>query len=191
MKKKIQKRGITSKKSSRRVGYTLPMTPARRKLDAYHVAEYFLYLAKRDKKPLSNKKLQKLVYYAQAWSLVLLKSKIFSNKIEAWVHGPAVRSLYGEYKEFGFSPIEKEISQDTIKVIPKKAKELLDQVWRIYGKFDAQYLEFLSHSEAPWLKAREGMQLSESSSNEISLKTMKSFYTNRLKEAEAEVIKNK
>ena len=151
-------------------------------LKAQDVGRYFLYLAKQKGKPITNKKLQKLVYYAQAWSLVLNNKKLFSEPIEAWVHWPAVRSLYLQYKKFGFEPIKEEIKADTLN-ISGKTKELLDTVWNAYGKLDAGYLEMLTHSEEPWREAREGLQSSESSGNEISLRTMKSYYSKKMEEA--------
>ncbi|MEK7609308.1 MAG: type II toxin-antitoxin system antitoxin SocA domain-containing protein [Patescibacteria group bacterium] len=154
-------------------------------LKAQDVGRYFLYLANQEKKPIpiTNKKLQKLVYYAQAWSLVLNNKKLFSEPIEAWVHGPAIRSLYVQYKKFGFEPIQEEIKPNTINV-SGKTKELLDTVWNAYGKLDAGYLEMLTHSEKPWQEAREGLQSSESSDNEISLKSMKSYYSEKMEEAQ-------
>lgn len=151
-------------------------------LKARDVGRYFLYLANQEKKPITNKKLQKLVYYAQAWSLVLNNKKLFNEPIEAWVHGPAVRSLYVQYKKFGFEPIQEEIKASEFN-ISGKTKKFLDTVWQAYGKFDAGYLEMLTHSEKPWREAREGIQSSESSDNEISLKTMKSYYSKRMEEA--------
>jgi uncharacterized phage-associated protein len=155
------------------------MSSVVKKSSALTVADYFLYKANKEKKPLTNKKLQKLVYYAQAWSLVLNNKKLFSEPIEAWVHGPAVRSLYGQYKSFGFNPIIKNVEESSLKVSVKD-KELLDQVWDIYGKLDAGYLEMLTHSEQPWQDARSGLQSSQSSDNEISTKAMKSFYSMKL-----------
>ena len=152
-------------------------------LKAQDVGRYFLYRANQDNKPITNKKLQKLVYYAQAWSLVLNNKKLFSEPIEAWVHGPAVRSLYVHYKKFGFEPIQEEIKPDTLN-ISGKTKELLDTVWNAYGKLDAGYLEMLTHSEEPWQEAREGLQSSDSSDNEISLKSMKSYYSEKMEEAQ-------
>jgi len=156
---------------------------ARKTLKIEDVAKYFIYLANKDKKVITNKKLQKLVYYSQAWSLVMNDKKLFKDPIEAWVHGPAVRSLYVQYKNFGFSPIQEEVDEKTIK-IPKKDRELLNEIWKVYGKLDAGYLEMLSHSEQPWQDARSGLQNHESSDNKITTKSMKSFYSMKLEKAQ-------
>jgi len=158
------------------------MSVTKKTLKAIDVAKYFIHLANQEKKPITNKKLQKLVYYSQAWSLVLNNKKLFSEPIEAWVHGPAVRSLYGQYKNFGFSPITENIDASLIKVSGKN-KELLDEVWKLYGKLDPGYLEMLTHSEKPWQDARNGLQSYENSNNEITPKAMKSFYSLKLEEA--------
>lgn len=150
---------------------------------ALEVGLYFLYLSNKAGKKITNKKMQKLVYYAQAWSLVVNNKKLFSDKIEAWVHGPAVRSLYVKYKEFGFNPILKVVNQKSIDVFSEKDKGLINEVWKLYGSLDASYLEMLTHSETPWQEARDGLQNSESSRSEISLKTMKEFYSEKLREA--------
>lgn len=156
-------------------------TKQKRQLKATDIGRYFVYLANTEKKPITNKKLQKLVYYSQAWSLVLNDKKLFSEPIEAWVHGPAIRDLYIEYKKFGFNPIQEEIDQRSIKNISGKTKELLDEIWKVYGKKDASYLEMLTHSERPWQIAREGMQSYQNSANEITPKLMKAYYSERLK----------
>ena len=151
-------------------------------LNAQQIATYFLWKAHEEKKVITNKKLQKLLYYAQAWSLVLRDKKLFKEKIEAWVHGPAVRGVYLEYKKFGFGAITLSVSDDDIKKISDDTRKFLDQVWSVYGKRDAAYLEYLSHSETPWQKAREGLEPHIGSENEISLKDMKEFYGAKLKQ---------
>lgn len=153
------------------------------KLKALDIAKYFIYLGNKQNNHITNKKLQKLVYYSQVWSLVFTNRKLFDEDIEAWVHGPAIRSLYAKYKNFGSDCIIEDIKTNEIRKVTGKVKEILDEVWRIYGKFDAGYLETLTHSEEPWLKAREGIQSYESSENKISLEIAKKYYTKKLEEA--------
>lgn len=152
-------------------------------LTALAVAEYFIWRSNKEGKPVTNKKLQKLIYYAQAWSLALHGRKIFNDKIEAWVHGPAVRSVYGKYKKFGFNGINVSPSDEEVRKIPADIQSLLENVWMIYGKFDAEYLELLSHSERPWQKAREGIEPNIGSEQEILPEEMEVFYKTKLQNA--------
>ena len=59
-------------------------------------------------------------------------------------------------------------------------QEFLNQVWAVYGKYDAAYLELLTHSEEPWQKAREGVEPNVGSENVISLDDIKTFYSSKL-----------
>jgi uncharacterized phage-associated protein len=146
-------------------------------ISALAVAEYFILKANESGvKTVTNKKLQKLVYYAQAWSLAINDRKLFEDKIEAWVHGPAVRELYSEYKNHGFSSIKKGHHSELINTIKAEDISLLDNVWNVYGKFDADYLELLTHSEDPWIIARADLSETDGSDNEISVEIMRDFY---------------
>jgi len=153
------------------------------KTTASDVANYFLYLANINNKDLTNKKLQKLIYYAQAWFLVLNNRNLFDDKIEAWIHGPAVSKLFLKFrKRFGFEPIKVKIDQNIEKKFTDDEKEVIHEVWRVYGKCSDEYLEKLVHSELPWQKARKGLSLAEPSSREISTVLMKVYYDERLRE---------
>lgn len=147
-------------------------------VDANTVAKFFLWKASQEDKQITNKKIQKLLYYAQAWNLAIKDKPLYSDKIEAWIHGPTVRSVYDEYKRFGFNPIDIFINEKEIE--PLKDNDLLNDVWNIYGKYDASYLETLTHSEQPWQIAREGLEYNESSSNVITLDSMREYYKNVL-----------
>lgn len=140
------------------------------------VAKYFIFKAHQEDKAITSKKLQKLVYYAQAWHFVFLNVLLFNDPIEAWVHGPAIRKLYGIYKKHGFDSITEAVSESEIKQIPQVQMEILDQIWATYGNYDAEYLEILTHSETPWIKAREGLEQSQNSSNVILPDEMKNYY---------------
>ena len=59
-------------------------------VSAHDVAAYIL----EEHGPLSAMKLQKLVYYSQAWSLVWDDRQLFREAVEAWANGPVVRELY-------------------------------------------------------------------------------------------------
>lgn len=158
------------------------MVPTRQKISAMQVAKYFIERSKNENRPISNKKLQKLLYYAQAWSLVLNKEKLFDEQIEAWVHGPAVPSVYRRFKKYEFGFIT-ESPKVPIFHLSKQQIAVLDSVWKIYGNRPADYLEALTHSELPWQEARENLPVTHPSNNVISLETMQKFYTDVLRKS--------
>ena len=149
------------------------------------VVDFFIVKSAEEKIPLTNKKLQKLIYYAQAWNLVFNNKPLFDDTIEAWIHGPVVPSVYRIYKKYGREEITEKVSFDK-KLFTKEELETLDEVWETYGKFDGDYLEILSHSEDPWSIARGDAELREKSSSEISQSIMKDYYSNKLKLAMAD-----
>jgi uncharacterized phage-associated protein len=152
-----------------------------KRMGVFDVAKYFLLRAKNEKRKISNKKLQKLVYYAQAWTLALTNRPLFSEKIEAWIHGPAIPPLYRKFKKYGSKPIC--LDGLSSKNFNFSNNEILDEVWRVYGKYDANYLEALTHQEDPWSHARDEMEFQESSNIEITHESMRSYYKIKLKEA--------
>jgi len=150
---------------------------------ASRVAKYFIWKANKDGKELTNKRLQKLLYYAQAWNLTIKDKPLFKDDIEAWIHGPAVRVVYHEYKKYGYDPIKEKI--DTKEINDLIDDSLLDEVWKVYGKYDAEYLEELTHNEYPWQKAREGLNSAVASSNIITHDSMRNYYRKRLEDAKS------
>lgn len=148
------------------------------------VAHYFMSKSKADqRKDFTNKKLQKLLYYAQAWSLAIHNKRLFDNKFEAWIHGAALPAVYHRYKEFGFEQISEEYDESEFNQLTDQQKELLDEVWEVYGKYDPDYLEAINHAEKPWQLARQDLAMGDRSNAEISEDVMREYYAKRIKEA--------
>lgn len=143
------------------------------------VAQWFLQHS-----PMSNKKLQKLCYYAYCWFIV------FNNDLEdatedniqvlcldgfqAWIHGPVCPRLYQLYKHYAWC----DIPQITFTIrFPEAIESLLSQVWEAYGNFTADELEALSHTEAPWKNARKGYQIGDACCNIISNYDILRYYS--------------
>ena len=142
---------------------------------AKDIAKWFLCAVDRDSgDSITHLKLQKLLYYAQAWSLVLLGKPMFYEKIQAWTHGPVVPEVYDEYSKYHYSEIPQ---PDECPNLSKETEDVLEQVMQIYGIYEAKYLERLTHQEKPWKEARGALPLEARCENTISLETMKNFYT--------------
>jgi len=145
------------------------------------IAKYFLAQAINDGELISPLKMQKLVYYAYVWYLVITKGKLFNEPIEAWPMGPVSPSLYGELKQYGSSPIpeeylggEKGLEQLLAKL--NGQSELLRKVYEKYDTLTAFELVVLTHSEKPWVEARKGLKPEEQSSKPIADNDILSFY---------------
>ena len=130
-------------------------------LTVRQVADYFLSLVDQEAgDSLSNLKLQKLVYYAQGFHLALNSSPLFSEEIAAWAHGPVVPELYRSFKQHRAEPIpppEGGINGDDY---PQDVRELLDEVYSVYGQFSASKLRNMTHEEAPWRDAQSASPFS-------------------------------
>ncbi len=138
----------------------------------FDVADYIL---RRLKRPLTTMKLQKLVYYSQAWSLVWDEAPIFPERIEAWANGPVVPTLFNAHR--GEFMINREDRGDGAN-LTKDERETVDAILDTYGDKSAAWLSDLSHREAPWKAARVGMGDGERGNVEITLGVMADYYGN-------------
>ncbi|QMV18847.1 DUF4065 domain-containing protein [Granulicella sp. 5B5] len=118
-------------------------------------------------------KLQKLLYYSQAWSLVWDEKPLFSPKIEAWANGPVVRKVFKTYQ--GKYKISCALEGDK-SALTKNERETVDAVLRFYGDRDGFYLSELTHKERPWIDARKGIAPGEKSDKEITKAAMRDYY---------------
>lgn len=138
------------------------------KLTCFDVADYFL--SKTDEEAgdvISNLKLQKLVYYAQGFSLAINDKPIFPEPITAWQHGPVCVPLYYKYKENGALGIKAPKNID-FKKFDEDDIDLLDEVYDVYGQFSAWKLRNMIYEEGPWKETKIN--------DIISLEKMKSYF---------------
>lgn len=131
----------------------------------------------------SQFKIQKLVYYSDGWHLAYFERPLIDEDFEAWVHGPAVRSLWDYYKgrsyttEFYMPPERAEkVKEYFARTLRPEQTELIGDVIREYGDKSTYHLEALVHGELPWREARNGYSQSERSAALISRETMKKYY---------------
>lgn len=137
-------------------------------MNIYDIAKAFLSF-----ESMTHKKLQKLCYYAQAWSIAF-EDRLVESRFQAWIHGPVCPELYNIYKVYGWEDIPQETEFPSN--ISTDVKELLTEIYRIYGELDGDELENLTHSELPWIEARGNLEAWESSSINIREETMGEFY---------------
>ena len=121
-------------------------------------------------------KLQKLVYYSQAWALVWDDKPLFEETIEAWANGPVIRELYGSHRgQFAVTSIP----EGNHESLDSDERETVDAVLQFYGEKSSQWLSDLTHMEAPWRDAREknGLDSGERGQVPITLASMHEYYS--------------
>jgi len=124
--------------------------------------------------PMTAMTLQKLVYYAQAWSLVWDEEPLFGERIEAWANGPVVPGLFALHR--GMFKVDSWPSGDSA-TLNKRQKQTVDAVLKYYGKKTSQWLSDLTHSERPWKKARRGLGPSDRGNREITHDSLMNYYS--------------
>lgn len=152
-------------------------------ITASDVAEFFLAKANAVGEPITNLKLQKLVYYAQAWFLANKNKPLFEDDFEAWVHGPVQPSLYHVYKERGSAPIVTDLDiKDVSEKFDDETFEFLNEVAEVYMPHGAYQLELMTHKEKPWIDARGSCEPDEKCNTVISKSAMEEFYGAQIKD---------
>lgn len=139
---------------------------------ALDVAKYFLSFSDEESGDLiSNLKLQKLIYYAQGFHLALFNSPLFDEPIEAWQHGPVVSEVYHAYKHHGGQGIITTTKSD-FSCFNAEQKDMLDEVYSVYGQFSAWKLRNMTHEESPWRDTSVNMV--------IAPERLKSFFDEKI-----------
>lgn len=135
------------------------------------VAKYIL----NHKGPMTAMKLEKLVYYCQAWSLGWDDIPLFDEDFQAWANGPVCPELFNFHQGLFtvdsslFSNIPNyEFSPDEI--------ETMQAVLNYYGDKEPHWLSELTHLETPWKEARKGVHDGEPSRTIISKDSMQQYY---------------
>lgn len=126
------------------------------------------------KGPLSTMKLQKLCYYAQAWSLVWDDEPLFQEDFQAWANGPVCPELF-YYTQGRFSVNDWDMKGNS-EELSEEQKQTVLAVLEYYGDKDAQWLSQLTHMEGPWQEARKGLPLGAKSQEKITKESMAMYY---------------
>lgn len=143
---------------------------------ASDIANWFLGAIDRDSgDAITHLKLQKLIYYAQAWSLALPSRgyPLFDEDLQAWAHGPVAESVFHQHKGNAWDALPAPAEMPDI---AEDDAEHLQEILSVFGEFSAKQLERMTHSEAPWLEARGDLPVEARSNAPIDKGLMAAFY---------------
>lgn len=120
-------------------------------------------------------KLEKEVYYCQAWSLAWDEKPLFNEDFEAWANGPVCPELFQKHKGL-FVVDESLFSNIPDYAFTEDELETMNSVLDYYGDKEPQWLSELTHKEAPWREARRGIPVGEPSDRIITKESMQQYY---------------
>jgi uncharacterized phage-associated protein len=131
--------------------------------------------------PITSMKLQKLIYYCQAWHLVRSGAPLFTERIEAWPQGPVVPTVFRDHR-----------GHYSVDSWPRGNPDALaaDETWTLgwvlskYGSFSAESLSEMTHMELPWRVARGLSGPDERCSTEITQEQLKHYYSRQVASVE-------
>lgn len=136
----------------------------------HDVAAYIL----RERGSMSAMKLQKLVYYSQAWHMVWADEQLFDEAIQAWANGPVVYQLFDAHR--GRYTVGPDWPSGNATRLDKSQIGSIDAVLSTYGDLTGRQLSVLTHDEEPWQRARAGLSATAPSQRTVSLEDMADFY---------------
>lgn len=114
---------------------------------------------------ITNLKIQKLLYYVQAYSLLIFNKPAFKEKILAWSYGPVVYEVYQEYKNNHANEIE---TRYDLEEVSDGLQKIIDMVIENYGSVEANELIRFTHEEDPWRNSKLN--------SEIDINSIKEYF---------------
>lgn len=125
---------------------------------------------------ISAMKLQKLMYYSQAWTLVWDEEPLFAEDFEAWANGPVLPSLYTLHR--GMFKVDSGLLPNGVtQRLTERQRGNIDRVLKFYGDKTAQWLSNLTHQEAPWLQTRGQLAAGDLCTQKIPQALIHEYYS--------------
>lgn len=149
------------------------------------VADYIIlrFTQNEDFSDLINLKLQKLLFYIQAWSLGIRGFRFVDAEFQAWAHGPVCRVIFDRFKDtkglYSFLHIGDVKNPNVFALFEKEDSDFIEFILENYGGFSGVQLEEMTHNETPWIMARKGVSSLERCENVITDQSMRDYYGKR------------
>lgn len=111
--------------------------------------------------PITQMKLQKMLYFGQGIHLVKHKGEpLVKEQFQAWKYGPVIPTIYSTYKFYGKEPItdtywldKQDKIEEEVKKIDRESKLTIDLTWTTLKNIDAIKLSNWTHSkDSPWFR---------------------------------------
>lgn len=159
--------------------------------DVREVANAILKIAETEGFQLTNMSLNKIVYFAHAWSLAIHHKPLVDSSFEAWQYGPVHPQLYRQLKRFGDQTITGRLTRINLEDgsdiefdvnLDKHDENLIRKITLFYGNYSASRLVQISHERgAPWDQVWSGSENGVCLGMVIPDSMTELFYANKLR----------
>ena len=129
-------------------------------MNAISLSDYVIAQFENKKCPITNLKLQKVLYYIQGYFYKQFNKPAFLEDICNWQYGPVVPVVYYEYNINGSSPLK---SQHFRVDFSFEEKTLIDSIIDKCSRTSTSTLVSMTHSERPWKNSNLGDIISRNS----------------------------
>lgn len=153
------------------------------KIDSIVLSNYIL----KHYGPMSHLKLQKLLFYCDAYCLAYFNAELVTDLFEAWVHGPVSRKVYDSlkdksvlYSDLAFSETDGIDVDAEFGKLTQDQQDLLTAVLKDLSAWTGGELEAATHREFPWIEARGGYSEADKCCVPISKETTRKFYKSEM-----------
>ena len=114
---------------------------------AHDVAVYIINWCHQNKIPITNLKLQKLLYYVQGEFSRYRKRRLIADDFYAWQLGPVIPEVYTEYSIFSSAVIP---AQKQTQSFCQEDLDIINLALEKYAHESTWNLVELSHHQDPW-----------------------------------------
>lgn len=148
------------------------------------VADYIILRIKsEDNAFLINLKLQKLLFYIQAWSYGINHTNFFIGEFQAWIHGPINIEIYDRFKDtktlYSSINLNDVINPNVMSIICGKNAMFIEYILENYAQFSAVELEEMIKNERYWIDTRKGFKQNQKCDKIIDPLLIESYYKNK------------
>lgn len=137
---------------------------------------------------MTNLKLQKILYFVQAWNLTWNGDPAFQGEIQAWQMGPASPELYEAAKHYGKEPV-RVLSSANPELVDEDLRAVIAAIMEHYGEMTAGQLVELTHEDSAWVAARDGLPEEMPSDLAITENAMRSWHSLQVAEKKSSPVK--
>lgn len=121
--------------------------------DALTIAKYIINKCFNDGKPVTNLRLQKLLYFIQGMSYVFTGNALIRENFHAWQYGPVIPEIYFKYCGYIGDPLRLRYEVDCIADSDERIINAVIQ--RLEGYSDGELVELSHRNNGPWYRHRK------------------------------------